>query len=442
MHTVRTRSPFATMTVVRPQNNTSSLTSLELFTGAGGLALGVAEAGFQHLAVVEKDRDACRSLRENATRVAAMTGWPIHEGDARKFDLKPFAGRTIMLAAGAPCQPFSLGGKHEGHNDERNLFPVVFDAVATLRPKAVLIENVKGLTRPAFEPYLRYIEARIRFPHIGRRSGESWRTHRNRLVATKADKVLPEDCYTVGHVILNAADFGLPQWRERVFIVGFRGDLAVDWDKDFLHRMRPHFSGDALLYAKWISGEYWKQHNIPVFSIPQVSDRERPRVGKLQNSSAPTLPRWRTVRDALRSEDALMGWTPLPEPRDHEDWPGIVNHASNPGARCYRGHSGSDWDSPAKTLKAGHHGVPGGENILRLTPETVRYFTVREAARLQGFPDEYAFQGAWYQAFRQVGNSVPVRLARYVASTIAEILEAKDSAAKAAAPSGAPISIQ
>lgn len=427
---------------VPPPRNGSPLTSLELFTGAGGLALGVAEAGYQHLAVVEKDRDACRSLRENATRVAAMNGWPIHEGDARKFDLKPFADRVTLLAAGAPCQPFSLGGKHEGHNDERNLFPVVFDAVATLRPKALLIENVKGLTRPVFEPYLRYIEARIRFPHMGRRRGESWRTHRNRLAAVKTNKVAAENRYTVGHVILNAADFGLAQWRERVFIVGFRGDLAVDWDKDFIHRMHPHFSGDALLYAKWIGGEYWKQHDIPVFSIPQISDRARQRLEKLQGSSAPTLPRWRTVRDALRSEDPLMGWTTLPEPRDHEDSPGIVNHASNPGARSYKGHNGSDWDSPAKTLKAGHHGVPGGENILKVTPDTVRYFTVREAARLQGFPDQYAFQGAWYQAFRQVGNSVPVRLARHVASAIAEILETKDSAAKAAAPPGAAISVK
>ena len=96
----------------------------------------------------------------------------------------------------------------------------------------------------------------------------------------------------------------------------------------------------------------------------------------------------------------------------------------NPGARSYAGHTGSPLDEPAKTLKAGDHGVPGGENMLARVDGSVRYFTVREAARLQTFPDSYTFCGAWTEAMRQLGNAVPVRLAEVVASSVAETLQA------------------
>jgi DNA (cytosine-5)-methyltransferase 1 len=131
------------------------------------------------------------------------------------------------------------------------------------------------------------------------------------------------------------------------------------------------------------------------------------------------------VRDALRSADELMGWVPLPEPSETSE---IPNHTLNPGARLYAGHTGSEWDAPAKTLKAGFHGVPGGENMLRLEDGTVRYFTVREAARLQSFPDDYVPQGSWCEAFRQLGNSVPVTLARCVAGVVAETLSSRAAA--------------
>jgi len=103
--------------------------------------------------------------------------------------------------------------------------------------------------------------------------------------------------------------------------------------------------------------------------------------------------------------------------------PEILNHVGNPGARVYPGHTGSPLDEPAKTLKAGDHGVPGGENMLRRPDGTVRYFTVREAARLQTFPDAYHFQGAWTEAMRQLGNAVPVALARAVALRTRQLLE-------------------
>ena len=124
--------------------------------------------------------------------------------------------------------------------------------------------------------------------------------------------------------------------------------------------------------------------------------------------------RWRTVRDAL---------TGLPEPVDFQEHALFANHAGKPGARSYVGHTGSPMDEPAKTLKAGVHGVPGGENMLRRADGSVRYFTPREAARLQTFPDEYCFSGPWSEIVRQLGNAVPVWMAERMARSIRGLLE-------------------
>jgi DNA (cytosine-5)-methyltransferase 1 len=100
----------------------------------------------------------------------------------------------------------------------------------------------------------------------------------------------------------------------------------------------------------------------------------------------------------------------------------IPNHRSQPGARAYPGHTGSDLDLPAKALKAGVHGVPGGENMLADSRGRVRYFTVREAARLQGLPDEFEFPGSWTESMRQIGNAVPVQLASFVGRWLSKVL--------------------
>jgi len=101
---------------------------------------------------------------------------------------------------------------------------------------------------------------------------------------------------------------------------------------------------------------------------------------------------------------------------------GIPNHVFNPGARPYAGHTGSPIDEPAKTLKAGDHVVPGGENMMLLPSGEVRYFTVRESARLQEFPDDFVFYGSWTESMRQIGNAVPVTLAEIVGKSIAGTL--------------------
>jgi DNA (cytosine-5)-methyltransferase 1 len=117
---------------------------------------------------------------------------------------------------------------------------------------------------------------------------------------------------------------------------------------------------------------------------------------------------WQTVRDAL------LG---LPSPT-LKGTPGVLNHVLQLGARSYPGHSGSPVDYPAKTLKAGAHGVPGGENMLLSNDGKVRYFTVRESARLQTFPDDYELYGSWGEAMRQLGNAVPLLLAQKVAGSV------------------------
>jgi DNA (cytosine-5)-methyltransferase 1 len=138
------------------------------------MSLGLKAAGFQHIALIEWNKDACRTLRENGFS-------NVYEQDVRRFNFSPLYGKVDLLAAGAPCQPFSLGGKHGGHRDERNLFPEVIRAIRECRPKAVLIENVRGLIRPKFSPYFEYVLMHVARPELKPRSNETWREHRARL---------------------------------------------------------------------------------------------------------------------------------------------------------------------------------------------------------------------------------------------------------------------
>src|SRR5579883_1417471 len=140
--------------VNRAKRGVEDMRSIELFTGAGGLALGTHRAGFHHLAVIEIDHDSCDTLQLNRVR-RKRTGidWLIHEADVATFDYSQYSGPIDLLAGGPPCQPFSLGGKHAGEMDHRNMFPAVFRAVRELHPRAFLFENVKGLVRSSFRPY-------------------------------------------------------------------------------------------------------------------------------------------------------------------------------------------------------------------------------------------------------------------------------------------------
>ncbi len=385
--------------------------SVELFAGAGGLGMGATLAGFTPLAVVEWDKWACDTIRENQKRdYPLVRDWPLWEGDVRHYDWSEIPEGIELLTGGPPCQPFSMGGKHKAYGDERDMFPATVEVVRKLRPKAFIIENVKGLTRSSFANYFQYILLQFEFPEVIRRDRETWMEHLGRLQKEKTSGKRQEKglTYNVVPTLVNAANYGVPQRRERVFIVGFRSDVGTEWSFP-----RPTHTLDALLYSQWVSGEYWERHGIPGSKRPLPPERYRKRISKLQSSLFPAAEKaWRTVRDALLD---------MPDPQQKERHY-FNNHAFQAGARIYKGHTGSPIDFPAKTLKAGAHGVPGGENMMVLPGGQVRYFTVRESARLQTFPDGYVFHGSWTETMRQLGNAVPVALARKVVASVAECL--------------------
>jgi DNA (cytosine-5)-methyltransferase 1 len=372
----------------------------------------MANAGFHHAAVIERNSNACETFRENQRRHTHLVEeWPLHEGDVCAFDYSTLTGDVMVVSGGPPCQPFSMGGKHRGYKDDRDMFPEAVRAVRELRPKAFIFENVKGLKRESFATYFEYIRLQLTYPGMGRRAGETWREHCRRLENHHTASHGGAE-YNVVSEVLNAANYGVPQRRERVFIVGFRSDLGVGWSFP-----KETHAAEELLRSKWIDGGYWERHKIAKKKRPELEGRLAKRVERLRRGELFGEGRtaWATVRDAISD---------LPDP---EKYPNntIANHWLNPGARSYKGHTGSRLDEPAKTLKAGDHGVPGGENMLARPDGTVRYFTVREAARLQTFPDDYIFRGAWTEAMRQLGNAVPVQLAEVVARSVANSLRAK-----------------
>lgn len=120
--------------------------SIELFAGAGGLAIGTARAGFNHETLIEWDHDACQTLRRNAGHGTVHAGdWNVIEGDVTRHDFKQYRGRIEFISGGPPCQPFSLGGKHGGHEDKRNMFPQAVRAVREIQILAFIFENVLDL---------------------------------------------------------------------------------------------------------------------------------------------------------------------------------------------------------------------------------------------------------------------------------------------------------
>lgn len=384
--------------------------SVELFTGAGGLAIGTAYAGFHHLALVERDKHSCHTIRENQhLGVSVVSDWCVHQMDVVDFDFSTVDGEIDLLAGGPPCQPFSIGGRHGAHLDERDMFPRFFQAVRELRPKAFLIENVRGLLRRNFINYFEYIILQLTHPQLLAKPDEPWADHLARLERHHNSGASDKVGYRVTFRLLNAADYGVPQKRERVFIVGFRSDLNANWSFP-----EPTHTEEALIWHKWMTGEYWERHSISSNDRPEIPAKLRNRLERFGANLLGTMTApWRTVRDAIAD---------LPPPENTDIASSIPNHVYIPGARSYPGHTGSPLDEPAKTLKAGVHGVPGGENMLALPSGEVRYFTVREAARLQTFPDDYYFPCAWGESMRQIGNAVPVSLACIIASSIRDHL--------------------
>lgn len=383
------------------------LNSIELFAGAGGLAIGLHEAGFSPKAIVEFNKDACRTIRSNKV---FDFGTGLYEGDVSKFDYFSVSEAIDLVSGGPPCQPFSLGGKAKGHSDSRDMFPEAVRAIREKRPRAFVFENVKGLLRKSFFEYFEYIILQLQYPSIDKKSKEDWQDHRARLECYHTQCKHTELEYNVVYRLVNAADYGVPQKRERVFIVGFRSDIDAKWSFP-----EPTHSEDALLWDKWITKEYWSRHGI---KRPIVNPKEQVLAEKLLAKYGMFEPQhkpWVTVRDALAD---------LPDPRSPQA-KSYNHHEFKDGAKVYPGHTGSYIDEPSKALKAGGHGVPGGENMIRFEDGSVRYFTVRESARIQTFPDSFEFQGAWGEVMRQLGNAVPTELSRKVGQSIFQAIKCK-----------------
>jgi DNA (cytosine-5)-methyltransferase 1 len=379
-----------------------------LFSGTGGLALGLHKAGFEPAALLEWDKDSCDNIKANIRGgFKGIADWNVIQTDVRLVRYSDYGQDIQFVTGGPPCQPFSQGGKHRAQADARDMFPEAVRAVRELRPQGFIVENVKGLLRKSFAAYFNYILLQLSHPEVLADEGMDWSEHLKLLEeyhTSSGDKGLE---YNVVFRLLNAADYGVPQQRNRVLIVGFRSDLDAHWSFP-----APTHSKEALLYAKHGDGSYWEDHRIARKNRPEPTEQEKRAAQRLERCIVPGL-RWQTVRDAISG---------LPNPQKaHRKR--IPNHEFKDGARPYAGHSGSVLDEPSKTIKAGAHGVPGGENMLTLDDGSLRYYTVRESARIQTFPDDYIFHGSWTESMRQIGNAVPVKLASIIGESVIKQME-------------------
>lgn len=420
--------------------------------------MAVHQAGFRPLLFNEFNNRACETLVASAQKTLGVDGLqltedtnpqapqpglpaPLYPGDVRDLNLSALEGKVDILAGGPPCQPFSAGGVAKGDEDRRNMFPAMFKAVRETRPKAVICENVRGLLRPSFAEYFQYIQNELRLPFEKRIDEVEWQDHNAHLIRIlnrlSNDDNNP-DHYKVVMVPVNAANYGVPQVRNRVIIVAFRADLGVDVEAFEKNVKTVRFSEAALLRSmRDEDGPYWVRHpDVP----GHVRDLVRARIPKSikEDDCQP----WRTLRDAIQGHGTDTTLAPLPpvdlqrlsDKPDFGQRIGVTGHIGWPGSRIYKGHTPNEMDRPAKTVKAGVHGVPGGESVM-LLDERIRdaaspngwsylhrYMTVRETARVMTFPDEWHGSGPRGEQMRQLGNAVPVVLGEFFASAVSEAL--------------------
>lgn len=203
-------------------------TSIEICAGAGGQALGLEHAGFSHIALVEYEQEYCNCLKSNRPE------WNVICQDVHNFSGIPYVNQIDLLAGGVPCPPFSVAGKQLGAKDERDLFPQMLRLVKEIKPRIVMIENVRGLLDVKFDAY------------------------RNKIL-----KKLKQLGYNTPHIqLVNASDYGVPQLRPRVIIIAVRKDLHDIFEFPETNTQSPIYVGDTLydLMAAngWKEAENWK----------------------------------------------------------------------------------------------------------------------------------------------------------------------------------------
>lgn len=387
----------------RPQF-ASPLTSIEICAGAGGQAVGLHNAGFDHLALVEWEPDAVDTLRAN---VGGWPGWTPERAKAlRPMDVKKFLdseeykslglrkGTLDLLAGGVPCPPFSLAGKRLGKDDERDLFPAALEIAKALRPKAVMIENVRGILEPpeVFIEYRAWILDELRklgyvVPELGTSSSPRQQDYLMRRVWRRLD----------------ASDFGVPQLRPRAILVAIHESVIKENGAGFV----------------------WPQ---------KVSRRQVSVVGKLR----------RTMRERCedfwdKNRDGEMA---SPGDRTGKDvfyeWLISAKNARDAGRGVAptlvggsRKHGGADL-GPTRAKRAweamGVNAMGVANDRKECDPERDLFrpagpmLTVEQAAIIQGFPRDWDFQGKKTARYRQVGNAFPPPVAEAVGRAIAAVL--------------------
>lgn len=306
------------------------LTCVEICAGAGGQALGLAMAGFVHVALVEYESDYCEVLKKNRPE------WNVICADVHEFDGRPYKG-VDLLAGGVPCPPFSVAGKQLGQDDDRDLFPEALRLIREINPRAVMLENVRGFLDPRFESYRDQIFQSLR--ELG---------------------------YVTHIKLLNASNFGVPQLRPRVVIVGIRKD---------------HFG--AFAYPK-----------------------DRP-------DSA------RTVGETLYDLMVENKWTGA------KQWAEQANHIAPTLVGGSKKHGGPDL-GPTRARKAWAELGIDGRGIANGAPDSefegMPRLTSRMMARIQGFPDTWTFGNRKTIACRMIGNAFPPPVAKAVGEQIKECL--------------------
>lgn len=279
--------------------------SIELFTGAGGLAIGTHKAGYDHLLLVEKESNACNTLKRNVWEesLPGIQNWEnrIFSNDVREISFESYSP-IDLVAGGPPCQPFSIGGKHRGMKDDRDMIPQFIRAIGELRPRAFIMENVKGLLRQSFQTYFSYAYLRLSYPTVTRLDHESWLEHLSRLEDIHTRGTFNGLMYNVVFRLLNAADYGTPQTRERVFLIGFRSDLEIEY-----HFPNATHSLDRLLYDQWVTGAYWERNKIPPHQ--DMPKRFKSKIRRLTTRDVPEEKAWVTVRDGYPGSTQPKGFS-------------------------------------------------------------------------------------------------------------------------------------
>jgi DNA (cytosine-5)-methyltransferase 1 len=321
--------------------------AIDLFAGAGGLSLGLRNAGCEVECAVELDAAACRSYE-------ALHGHEPRRADVREVDLRSFRGRLDVLAGGPPCQPFSSGGKRLGADDPRNGLPALLNAVAQARPATVLIENVVGISAPSRR---RYLVAVVR--------------------------ALEQLGYGVTSRVLDAADYGVPQHRRRLFLIGLRGGGSFTFPAP-THgpgRRQAWLTAGDVVSAQQSKGEPCQS---PVVYARRPVVRPSPYSGLLFNGSGRPVDLSAPSRTILASAGGNK--------THFVDTLGIVP--------AYHRH----------LLNGGEPRVGSVDGARRLS--------VLESALLQSFPEGTEFHGTPTQRYRQVGNAVPPLLAQAVGEAL------------------------